>query len=70
MSAQFIPHMPGLPHMPLGQDGASERAGAPLACAAKVENCWLKCFCPQEGQFKSVASAARRTSFSNLVLQS
>ena len=59
-----------LVHMPLGQDGASERVGAPLACAAKVEYCWLKCFCPQEGQFTSAASAARRTSFSNLVLQS
>jgi hypothetical protein len=45
-------------------------AGDPLACAAKVENSWLKRLCPQEGQFKSAASDERRNSFSNLAPQS
>src|SRR4051812_10209175 len=68
---QFMPQMPGLLHIPPGQDGTSERDGvAPFACAEKVEYCCFRRFCPQEGQFTSEASAARRTSFSNLVLQS
>jgi len=63
--------MPGLLHIPPGQAGASRRCdAAPLACAENVEYCWLTRFSPQDGQFTSAASAARRTNFSNFVLQS
>ena len=70
-STQFMPHRPGLPHMPPGHAGVSAFDDvAPLAWAEKVEYCWLTRFWPQEGQFTSDASAARRTSFSNFALQS
>ena len=41
---------------------------APLACAAKVENCCLRCSWPQDGQCTPLAPL--RTSFSNLLPQS
>jgi len=67
----LLPHTPGLLHIPPGHMGASEPdAVPPFECAENVEYCWLTRFCPQDGQFTSPASAARRTSFSNFVLQS
>jgi hypothetical protein len=63
--------MPGLEHIPPGHDGISERDEVdPLAWAENVEYCWVTRSRPQDGQFTSAASAARRTSFSNFVLQS
>ena len=57
--------------MPPGHIGAGPAsAGEPLACAANVENSWVRCAFPQEGQFSSAASLERRSSFSNLVPQS
>src|SRR5215475_12745041 len=67
---QFIPHMPGLLHRPLGQAGTSALFDPPLTCAAKVESSWVRCFSPHEGHSSASASAERRTSFSNLVPQS
>jgi hypothetical protein len=71
VAVQFRPQNPGLLHMPLGQTGASlDRAAGPLACAEKVENSWVRCFSPHEGQFTSAVSEERRSSFSNFVPQS
>src|SRR5690242_8883634 len=56
--------------MPEGHEGmAFWECDAPLACAAKVENCCLRCSWPQEGQ-RTPSDADRRTSFSNLLPQS
>ncbi len=41
----------------------------PFPGAAKVESCWAKWLCPQEGH-KTSSVAGRRTSFSNLFPQS
>jgi hypothetical protein len=58
--------MPGLPHMPEGQEGISDAAEeGPLACAANVEYCWLRCCSPQSGQLNALTSSERRSSFSN-----
>jgi hypothetical protein len=65
----FMPHMPGLPQRPLGHTGASDCLG-PAACAAKVENSWLRCFWPQEGHSTPASPEVLRTSFSNFVPQS
>jgi hypothetical protein len=67
-----MPHMPGLLHRPLGQDGISmdfEMDLEPPAWAAKVEYSCCKCFSPQEGHSISGTSDVR-TSFSNFVPQS
>jgi len=67
---QFMPHMPGLLHAPLGQEGIPADLEAPLECAAKVECSCCKCLLPQDGHSISGTSDVRRTSFSNLVPQS
>src|SRR5215471_5967061 len=59
--------------MPPGHEGISNDpplvSGAPLACAAKVENCWVRCVSPQLGH-RTSSPPARRTSFSKVVPQS
>ena len=65
---QFIPHMPGLLHLPLGQTGMSALFDEPLACAANVECSCVRWRCPHDGQTGS--SELARINFSNLVPQS
>jgi predicted nuclease of predicted toxin-antitoxin system len=67
---QFMPHMPGLLHRPLGQEGISALFDAPFARAEKVESSCCRCFWPQDGHSRESASAERRTNFSNLFPQS
>ena len=67
---QFMPHMPGVRHIPPGHIGASAAFGAPFACAANVENSCFRWFFPHDGHSSSATSVLRRTSFSNFVPQS
>lgn len=67
-----MPHMPGLAHMPLGQEGigaGEAEAGDPL-CAAKPESFFSKCSLPQDGQRTELGSALARTIFSKSEPQS
>jgi hypothetical protein len=71
----FIPHIP-VPQNPDPQAPLPHEAGAAAAAfglAARAENVEysvVKCFSPHAGHAIASASAARRTSFSNLVPQS
>src|SRR5579875_663956 len=69
-----MPHMPPWhmpePHIPFPHSESDSDLAADAECAANLEYCVVRWFCPQEGQRIAFASAVRRTSCSNFVPQS